>query len=93
MTILNLHAGDAKCVQVASDIYEKISKVKEVLYDERDITVGKKLADADLIGIPWQIIVGQKKLETGVVELKNRKTGEVIEMSPEEVIRRYCDKN
>ena len=54
------------------------------------MTVGKKLADADLIGIPWQIIVGQKKLEAGVVELKNRKTGEIEELSPEELIRRYC---
>ncbi|MCR5225061.1 MAG: proline--tRNA ligase [Alphaproteobacteria bacterium] len=90
VTILNLHTNDSKCTQIASELYEKISSVKEVLYDDRDMTVGKKLADADLIGIPWQIIVGQKKLEAGVVELKNRKTGKIEELSPEELIRRYC---
>jgi prolyl-tRNA synthetase len=42
----------------------------------------------DLIGLPWQIVVGPKGLEKGVVELKRRKTGEKIEVSAEEAVRR-----
>jgi prolyl-tRNA synthetase len=84
--ILNLHTKNSKCCEVASQIYEAISSRKEVLYDDRDISAGEKLADADLIGIPWQIIVGAKKVDNGIVELKNRKTGEVVEMPPDKAI-------
>ncbi|MDR0968372.1 MAG: proline--tRNA ligase [Holosporaceae bacterium] len=90
-TILNLHLKNEKCREAASEIYAAISSKKEVLYDDRDVTVGEKLADADLIGVPWQIIIGQKKIENGVVELKNRKTGEILEISPSEVIGRFLN--
>jgi prolyl-tRNA synthetase len=91
VTVLNLHSKNSKCCEVASQIYEALSSSKEVLYDDRDVTVGEKLADADLIGIPWQIIIGQKKIERNVVELKNRKTGETLEMSPNEISGRFLD--
>ena len=89
VTILNLHTKNEKCVEAARKIYDALSSQKEVLYDERNITVGEKLADADLIGVPYQIIIGQKKIENGIVELKNRKTGEITEMSCEQVITRF----
>jgi len=89
LTILNLHTKNDVCNATAAKIYDALSPIKEVLYDDRDITVGEKLADADLIGIPWQIIIGQKKVANGVVELKNRKSGEAIEMSPDEIIARF----
>lgn len=89
ITILNLHTKNEKCVETARRIYDALSSSKEVLYDDRSITVGEKLADADLIGIPYQIIIGQKKIENGLVELKNRKTGEITEMSIEQVIARF----
>ncbi|MDR2645863.1 MAG: proline--tRNA ligase [Holosporaceae bacterium] len=88
-TILNLHTKNDSCRTVADEIYRAISSKKEVLYDDRNITVGEKLADADLIGIPWQIVVGQKKVEDGVVELKNRKTGKVLEMTPNAIVERF----
>lgn len=91
ITLLNLHTSDQKCVNVAEKIYEALSKSKEVLYDERDISIGEKLGDADLIGIPWQIIVGSKKISQGVVELKNRATKEIIELSVDEVIGRFLN--
>ena len=78
-----------KCVETARRIYDALSSSKEVLYDDRSISVGEKLADADLIGIPYQIIIGQKKIEHALVELKNRKTGEITEMSIEQVIARF----
>jgi prolyl-tRNA synthetase len=86
VTVLNLHTKNDKCCNFASEIYKAISPKKEVLYDDRDITVGEKLADADLIGIPWQIIVGKGNADREIVELKNRKTGKVEEMSLGEVI-------
>jgi prolyl-tRNA synthetase len=86
VTVLNLHTKNDKCCSLASEIYKAISPEKEVLYDDRDITVGEKLADADLIGIPWQIIVGKGNADREIVELKNRKTGKVEEMSLGEVI-------
>ncbi|GHU14249.1 proline--tRNA ligase [Alphaproteobacteria bacterium] len=103
VTILNLHPKNDKCREVAQRIYNALNNgcicsakicfpsfsTKEALYDDRDITVGEKLADADLIGIPWQIIIGEKKTKNNLVELKNRKTGEIKEMSPEEAIGRF----
>ena len=47
-----------------------------MLYDDRDERPGAKFATADLIGIPWQIVVGPKGLAEGKVELKRRATGE-----------------
>jgi prolyl-tRNA synthetase len=89
VTILNLYTKNDKCRRVAEKIYDALSSKQETLYDDRDITVGEKLADADLIGIPWQIIVGPKNAENDVAELKNRKTGEVINMAVSEIINRF----
>ena len=90
VTILNLHLQNEKCNDAAHKIYEALSaEKKEVLYDDRLITSGEKFADADLIGIPWQIIVGKNKIERNLVELKNRKTGEVVEISPDEVVKKF----
>ncbi|MDR2766567.1 MAG: proline--tRNA ligase [Holosporaceae bacterium] len=90
VTLLNLHVKNERCCEMARKIYDAISSERDVLYDDRDITVGEKLADADLIGIPWQIIVGPKNLENGMVELKNRRTGEVVKTSPEAAIGRFA---
>lgn len=76
LTILNLHTKDQRCQETARKIYDALNETnknaaaKDVLYDDREISAGEKLADADLIGIPYQIIVGQKKMAQGVVELK-----------------------
>jgi len=53
-----------------------------VLYDDRDERAGNKFATADLIGLPWQVLVGPKGLAEGKVEVKNRKTGARETMSP-----------
>jgi prolyl-tRNA synthetase len=57
----------------------------EVLYDDRDARAGEKFADADLIGIPYQIIIGKRSLESGLFELKERKTGVVQELSSADI--------
>jgi prolyl-tRNA synthetase len=59
-----------------------------VLYDDRDERGGAKFATMDLIGLPWQLIVGPKGLKNGVVELKRRATGEREELSFESALAR-----
>ena len=48
----------------------------EILYDDREVSIGKKLSDNDLIGIPDQIIIGKRDLKENLVEFKERKTYE-----------------
>ena len=85
--IVNLRVGDAKCDALCESLYEKLNSAgKEVLYDDTDERAGGKFASMDLIGLPWQIVVGPKGAEKGVVELKNRKTGEKQELSAEAVL-------
>lgn len=85
--LVNLRSGDSLCNEASDDIYAKLTqKGEDILYDDRDQRLGVKLADMDLIGLPWQIIVGPKGLQKGLVELKNRKTGEKQELSLESVL-------
>ncbi|OHC79154.1 MAG: proline--tRNA ligase, partial [Rhodospirillales bacterium RIFCSPLOWO2_01_FULL_65_14] len=75
--IVNLKVGDGACDKACDDIYSKLeAKGMETLLDDRDARAGAKFADMDLIGLPWQVVVGPRGLEKGVVELKNRKSGE-----------------
>ncbi|TDR94239.1 proline--tRNA ligase [Enterovirga rhinocerotis] len=76
-TILNLRVGDAATNEACERLYRELGAAgREVLYDDRDERPGGKFATADLLGIPWQIIVGPKSLAEGNVELKRRQTGE-----------------
>jgi prolyl-tRNA synthetase len=61
-----------------------------VLYDDTDDRPGAKFATHDLIGNPWQIIVGPRGLEKGAVELKNRSTGERTEAPAEAMLNRFA---
>jgi prolyl-tRNA synthetase len=58
----------------------------EVLYDDREETPGVKFKDADLIGIPLRITLGEKNLKKGLVEIKKRRTGEVLLINREEAV-------
>jgi prolyl-tRNA synthetase len=72
-------AGDV--LQAAERIYEELSEAgMSVLYDDRDASPGVKFADADLLGMPVQLVVGAKGLARGVVERKVRATGERSEL-------------
>lgn len=77
VAILNLKVGDAGTDAASARLYRELSAAgRDVLYDDRDERPGGKFATADLIGIPWQILVGPKSLAEGNVELKHRATGE-----------------
>jgi len=84
--ILNLKMGDATCNAICEDIYAKLAG--NALYDDRDDRAGVKFNDADLMGHPWQVIVGPRGAAKGMVELKRRATGERVELSVEDAIRK-----
>ena len=77
VAVVNLRVGDAAVDAVAEQAYAALTAAgKEPLYDDRDERPGAKFASLDLVGIPWQLIVGPKGVADGVVELKRRATGE-----------------
>jgi prolyl-tRNA synthetase len=79
--ILNLKVGDAACDALCETVYAKFGG--EALYDDRSDRAGAKFADADLMGHPWQIVIGPRGAAAGTVELKRRATGERQEVSLE----------
>jgi prolyl-tRNA synthetase len=85
--ILSLRPGDEAVDAACATAYEALSKAgKDPLYDDRDDRPGGKFATADLIGLPWQIIIGPRGLAEGTVELKRRATGERETLSLESAI-------
>ena len=87
--IINLRAGDALCDTTCEDLYSKLSSAGlDPLYDDRDERAGVKFANMDLIGLPWQVVVGPRGLENGMVEIKNRATGDKQEMTPDAVLNK-----
>ena len=89
VAIVNLKPGDAACDSICDELYQSCIKAgMDPLLDDRDERPGAKLAAIDLIGIPWQIIVGPRGLDKGVAELKRRKTGVIEELAPANVVSR-----
>ena len=87
--LINLKAGDAACTTACDDAYAKLRRTGvEALYDDRDERPGAKFADMDLIGLPWQLVVGPRGLAAGTVELKRRATGERHELSLDSALAR-----
>jgi prolyl-tRNA synthetase len=90
IVLINLKAGDAKVDAACEDLYAKLTAAgKDVLYDDTNDRPGAKFATADLIGIPWQLVVGPRGLENGVVEVKSRATGAKEEMSLDAALSRF----
>ena len=86
-SVVALNTKDKGVMAEAEEIYFKLEKCGvEVLFDDRDERPGVKFKDNDLIGIPLQIVIGSKGLAEGKVEVKIRKTGEVLFMPIEDAI-------
>ena len=82
--LLNLRSGDEACDAMCQHIYDTLREQNTtVLYDDTAERAGGKFAAVDLIGLPWQMVVGPKGAAKQMVELKNRKTGEKQELSVE----------
>jgi prolyl-tRNA synthetase len=89
--ILNLRQGDAATDAICEPLYEKLHGA--ALYDDRSERAGAKFAEADLMGHPWQIIVGPRGAANGQVELKRRATGEREEVSIEAALEKVLKKD
>jgi prolyl-tRNA synthetase len=84
--IIPLGAED-DVIGTADTLYkELIADNIEVIMDDRDERPGVKFKDADLLGIPWQVVIGKKGLKEGVVEVKSRKTKETQRLEPSKVL-------
>jgi len=87
--LVTMRSDDEATTAAADRLYEQLrSAGAEVLYDDRDERGGAKLASMDLIGLPWQVIIGPRGIAAGTVELKNRRTGEREDLSLESVLAR-----
>jgi prolyl-tRNA synthetase len=83
VALLNLKQGDAATDGACEQLYKELSaKGVDVLYHDRDERPGAKFATADLIGMPWQVMIGPRGLAEGKVEVKKRADGSKELMSP-----------
>jgi len=89
--LINLKVGDDATDKACLSLYEQLSNAGiDVLYDDTDERAGGKFNKMDLIGLPWQLIVGPRGLKDGEVELKNRASGERQNMTPEAALKRLA---
>ncbi len=82
--ILNLKQGDPATGAICETLYARLGT--QALYDDREERAGVKFNDADLMGHPWQLIVGPRGAANGRVELKRRAGGERVELSVEDAL-------
>lgn len=79
---------EGKVIKAATSFYAALQKKGiEVLFDDRDLRAGEKFADSDLIGIPVRVVMSEKTMADNVVEVRDRKTGEVQKVSEEEFLK------
>ena len=91
--LINLKSGDSATDCACSKIYAALTAAgRDVLYDDTDERAGTKFASMDLIGLPWQVIVGPKGVANGEVEVKNRRTGERETLSVDAAIKRFAER-
>jgi prolyl-tRNA synthetase len=84
--ILALNVESKKVKELADEAYKKLTKAGyEVLYDDRSESAGVKFKDADLIGIPIKVIIGEKNAKKDIVEIKDRKTGKIEQVPIEDM--------
>jgi prolyl-tRNA synthetase len=87
-------SADGPVKERADEIYQDlIDNGIDVLYDDRDLRAGEKFADSDLIGIPWRLVVSEKNLAAGTIEVKERKSGEMSMMSKAAVLEKFKTQN
>ncbi|MDF1731497.1 MAG: proline--tRNA ligase [Minwuia sp.] len=87
--IVNLKAGDADCDAMCADLEQKFQSAGlDVLVDDTGERAGAKFATMDLIGLPWQVVVGPRGLKDGQVEVKRRSEGERQSLAPDAALER-----
>jgi prolyl-tRNA synthetase len=92
IALINLKPGDAATDEAAAGLYAKLEAAGvDVLLDDTDERAGAKFATMDLIGIPYQLIVGPKGLKQGEVEVKDRRTGARQTLSPDAALKHLIE--
>ena len=90
VALINMKVGDGDCDRACEELYRSLGAAgKDVLYDDTDQRAGAKFAGADLIGLPWQVIVGPKGVSVGKAEVKDRRTGKREEVPFDQVVQRF----
>jgi prolyl-tRNA synthetase len=90
--LINLKPGDAATDAACDGLYAKLdASGAGVLYDDTDERAGVKFSRMDLIGLPWQLVVGPRGLANGTVELKHRASGERIELTADAALAKLTD--
>jgi len=91
--IVPVNVKDQRSMDIAEEMHTALEeKGFEVLMDDRDERAGVKFKDADLIGIPYRIVIGEKNLKEGLVEIKERKTGVVDKVKVAEAVEAIAKK-
>ncbi len=89
--LINLKAGDEACDAACDGVYQGLVEAGvEVLYDDTDARAGVKFSAMDLIGLPWQVIVGPRGVGSGQAEVKCRRTGAREEIPLDSVVQRFA---
>jgi prolyl-tRNA synthetase len=87
--VINLKPGDKVCDEACAGLYSAFGgELGDVLYDDTSESAGAKFKTMDLIGLPWQVIVGPKGLASGEVEIKNRASGERTALALDAAIKK-----
>ena len=90
--LVTMRQDDETSVAAAEGLYASLTNAGiETAYDDRDERGGAKLATMDLIGLPWQVVVGPRGIAAGTVELKRRSSGERHELSVESALARLTE--
>ncbi|MEL6817822.1 MAG: proline--tRNA ligase [Pseudomonadota bacterium] len=89
--VINMKTGDTDCDDWSKRAYEGLVRAGvDPLLDDTDQRAGAKFATADLIGAPWQVVIGPRGVKNGVVEVKNRASGEKSELSLDDALARIA---
>jgi prolyl-tRNA synthetase len=88
--LLGLNLKKKEIVDACEKIYSNFNKEGiDVLFDDRDVTAGFKFNDADLLGMPLQVVIGEKKLKENKCEVKVRKSGERFDVELSELMNKF----
>jgi len=90
VVIIDLTRHDSATSSIGDQLHTALQNAGiDVLYDDREERPGVKFASADLIGIPYHIIIGKRSTESGLLEVKHRKTGQIQEMTLDQVVDKF----
>jgi prolyl-tRNA synthetase len=85
--LISITGGNADVIAEADRVYEMLQENNiEVFYDDRDSRAGEKFADSDLIGIPTRMVVSEKTIAAGGVEVIDRKSGRSVFVNESEIL-------